>query len=67
MPEVLQAFWKRGYILVLIGEGVTVIVRGDDICLHHAPKKEYRKKETQLMLQKLSDHPQKVQPLTEMT
>ena len=60
MPEVRQALWKRGYILVVIGGGITGFVQVNDTHLHRALKLEYRKKESALMLEKLKDNPQKV-------
>ena len=61
IPEVRQALWKRGYILVITGGGTTGFVEVNDTHLHRVLKSEYLKKESQLMLQKLSDHLQKVQ------
>ena len=62
-PEVRKALWKMGYILVIINKETTGIVHVNDTHLHHALKSEYRKKESQLMLQMVLDHPQKVPAL----
>ena len=52
---------KRLYcILVNISGGITGFVQVNDTHLHHVLKSQYRKKESQLMLPKLLDHPQKV-------
>jgi len=34
MPEVRQALWKRGYILVVTGGGITGFVQVNDTHLH---------------------------------
>ena len=60
IPEVRQALWKRGYILVVIGGGITGFVQVNDTHLHRALKMEYKNKESLLMLEKLKDNPQKV-------
>ena len=52
-----------GYILVIINKETTGIVHVNDTHLYHALKSEYRKKESQLMLQMVLDHPQKVPAL----
>ena len=65
MPEVRQALWKRGYILVVIGGGITGLVQVNDTHLHRALKMEYRKKESALMLEKLKDNPKKCRHLIE--
>ena len=54
MPEVRQAFWNRGYILVIIGGGITGFVQVIDTHLHKPLKSEYRKKESKLMLEKIT-------------
>ena len=61
MPEVCRSHWKRGYILVILAGGITGIVQINDP--HRALKSGCRKKKSQLMLQMLSDHPQKVPAL----
>ena len=60
MPEVRQALWNRGYILVIIGGGITGFVQVNDTHLHKVLKNEYRKKESVLMLEKLQNNPLKV-------
>lgn len=60
MPEVRKALWSRGYILVIIGGGITGFMQVNDTHLHKQLKSEYRKKESALMLEKLSKDPNKV-------
>ena len=58
--EVRQALLTRGYILVCIGGGITGDIQVNDTHVHHMLKKEYRKRESALMLKQLTDNPQKV-------
>ena len=44
MPEVRKALWSRGYILVIIGGGITGFMQVNDTHLHKQLKSEYRKK-----------------------
>ena len=60
MPEVRKALWDQGYILLIIGGGITGFVQFNDTHLHKQLKNEYRKKESALMLKKLMKDPQKV-------
>ena len=60
MPEVKQAFLARGYILVCSGGGVTGDVQVNDTHVHHLLKKEYRERESKLMLQQLTENRNKV-------
>jgi len=60
MPEVRKALWSRGYILVIIGGGITGFMQVNDTHLHKQLKSEYRNKESALMLEKLSKDPNKV-------
>ena len=53
---------SRIYILIIIGEGITGFMQVKDIHLHKALKSEYRKKESELMLEKLQNDQQKVPP-----
>ena len=63
MPEERQALWNRGYILIIIGGGITCFVQVNSPHLHKPLKSEYRKKESKLMLEKLQSDPQKVPAL----
>lgn len=45
MPEIKGALRKKGYILVIIGEGIIGFVQVNDTHLHKELKKEYRKLE----------------------
>ena len=58
--EVRQALLARGYILVCIGGGITGDIQVNDTHVHHMLKKEYRERESALMLKQLTENPQKV-------
>ena len=60
MPEVRKALWDRGYVLVIIGGGITGFVQVNDTHLHKKLKSEYRTKESALMLEKLTKDLKKV-------
>ena len=60
MLEVKQALWNRGYILVIIDGGITGFVQINVTHLHKPLKSEYRKKESELKLEKLQNDLQKV-------
>ena len=51
MPEVRQALWRRGSILVIIVGGITGFVQVNDTHLHKPLKGEYRMKKSELMLE----------------
>ena len=60
MPEVRKALWDRGYILLIIGGGITGFVQVNDTHLHKQLKNEYRKKESTLIPEKLTKDTRKV-------
>ena len=62
--EVRQALLTRGYILVCIGGGITGDIQVNDTQVHHMLKKEYRERESALMLQQLTENPKRrlIQP-----
>ena len=51
---------SRIYIWIIIGEGIIGFMQVKDIYLHKPLKSEYRKKESELMLEKLQSDQQKV-------
>ena len=53
MPEVRQALFKKGYLLVVIGGGITGNVQINDTHCHHHLKCSYRDLEIKLMLEQL--------------
>ena len=57
--EIRKALWDRGYILLIIGGGITGFVKVNGTHLHKQLKNEYSKKESALMLEKLKKDPQK--------
>ena len=58
--EIRQALLKRGYILVLIGGGITGDIQVNDTHLHAPLKAKYRELEIKLMLKQLKENPQKI-------
>ena len=60
MPEIRAEFLKRGYVLVLIGGGITEYIQQNDTHVHHPLKSYYREEEATLMMQKLQDDRTKV-------
>ena len=59
MPEVKAALFKRGYILVRIGGGVTGDIQINDTDIHSPLKKKYRELEQQLVIAQLRSDPPK--------
>ena len=53
MPEVRKALFQRGYILVIMGGGVTGFIQSNDTHLHRKLKANYRDLEMELMMEKL--------------
>ena len=60
MPEVRQALFKKGYVLVVIGGGITGDVQINDTDCHHHLKTLYRDLEMKLMLEQLEKDPTKI-------
>ena len=60
MPEVRKALYQRGYVLVLMGGGITGFIQANDTDLHHHHKSNYRNEEMALMLKKLEVDKNKV-------
>ena len=60
MPEIREAFLKKGYILVLIGGGITGDIQINDTHFHGPLKARYREKEMKKMLEKLESNPDKI-------
>lgn len=50
MPEVRKLLWERGYVLILIGGGITGYIQENDTHVHHQLKREYQDHEAELML-----------------
>ena len=59
MPEVKQALLDRGYILIVIGGGITGDIQVNDTHFHGPLKANYRLLEMSLNLKKLEMHPGK--------
>ena len=53
MPEVRKALYERGYILVVMGGGITGFIQANDTDLHRRLKALYRQEEMDLMLKML--------------
>ena len=60
MPEVRQALFKRGYVLVIIAGGITGDIEMNETNFHHDFKKHYRDLEMKLMLEQLEKGPFKI-------
>ena len=60
MDEVRSALLKRGYILIIIGGGVTGDIQLNDTHIHGPLKAAYRKKESALMYEKLKKDPEQI-------
>ena len=59
MPEVRQALLKKGYVLVVIGGGITGDIQINDTSCHHNLRK-HRESELNLMLKQLNNDPNKI-------
>ena len=60
MPEVRKALYNRGYILIVMGGGITGFIQANDTDLHRHLKAFYRHEEMDLMLQMLQIDKNKV-------
>ena len=60
MPEVRKALFQRGYILVIMGGGITGFIQANDTHYHCKPKANYRDLEMELMMEKLKADKKKV-------
>ena len=60
VPEVEEAFFKKGYFLVIIGGGITGDIQLNGTSHHRQAKALYRKHEMELILKKLQKDPPKI-------
>lgn len=60
MPEVRKALYQRGYILIVMGGGITGFIQANDTDLHRRLKALYRHEEMDLMLKMLEVDKNKV-------
>ena len=60
MPEVRKALWDQGFILLIIGGGIARFVQVNDTHFHKQLNNEFREKESESMLGKLTKDPQKI-------
>ena len=60
MPEIKGALFKRGYILVVNGGGVTGDIQVKHTDVHSSLKAKYRQLEQDLMIRQLTEYPQKI-------
>ena len=60
IPEIKEALLKCGYILVVIGGGVTGGIQVDDTDVHSPLNAKYRQLEQGLMIHQLAENPQKI-------
>ena len=60
MSEIRKALYQRGYVLIVMGGGITGFIQVNDTDLHHHLKSLYRNEERTLMLKKLEVDKNKV-------
>ena len=60
MPEIREALFKKGYILVIIGGGITGDIQINDTHCHAHLKAYYREEEMKLVLEQLQGNPNKI-------
>ena len=60
IPEVRKALFKQGYVLIVIGGGITGDVQINDTHVHHQLKTNYREQEMEMMLRQLEENPIKI-------
>ena len=60
MPQVPQALFKKGYVLVVIGGGITGNIQINDRNCHHVLKKHHQDLKMKLMLEQLVEGPIKI-------
>ena len=60
MPEIRKALYERGYILILMGGGITGFIQANDTDLHKRLKALYREEEMNLMLKMLEADKSKI-------
>ena len=58
--EVKKALLAKGYILVVIGGGITGDVQCNDTHVHHTLKKEYHEIEAEKIMEMLKSNPGKI-------
>ena len=49
MPQARKLLWERGYVLIIIGGGITGYIQENNAHVHRALKREYRDLEVELM------------------
>ena len=62
IPEIQQALFKKGYILVIVGGGITGDIQINDTHCQNRLKSQYRDLETKLMPEQLEKNPTKIFP-----
>ena len=67
MPEIKEALLKRGYILVVIGGGVTGDIQVNDTDVHSPLKAKYRQLKQELMIRQLTEIHRKFRSQAGMT
>ena len=60
MPEIRKALYERGFILILMGGGITCFIQSNDTDLHKRLKALYRKEEMNLRLKMLETGKSKI-------
>ena len=60
MPEIRKALYEKGYILMLMGGGITGFIQANDTDIHKRLKALYREEEMNLMLKMLEANKSKI-------
>lgn len=60
MSEIERALWGRGYVLVLMGGGITSFIQQNNTFIHHPLKSHYRNSESARVNEKLQANKSKV-------
>ena len=60
VPEVDEAFFKKGYFLIINGRGITGNIQVNDTSYNRQAKAFYRQHEMELMFEKLHKDPKKI-------
>ena len=54
-PEVFNLCWKRGYVLIVLGGGITPVIQTCDTDYNQAVKREYITRETDELIRQMQD------------
>ena len=63
-PSIAEELFRKGYILVIIGGGITGDMQPNDTALHHRLKEIYREKEQEVLITQLRNNQEKIPTLS---